>query len=105
FTSPKCDHASFRSEDSREIVTAEVAQPVNSTYVSAPLNLGRWRAYFAGGVVLAHDQGNFNSQHLFLGFDVDRNWLWGGLNPAGEKHRGSYRRLMFNTYFETRLTS
>jgi hypothetical protein len=82
-----------------------VTQIVKSAYVAAPLNLGRWRAYFAGGVVLAHDQGNFNSQHLFLAFDVDRNWLWGGLRPYEEDSKGSYRRLMFNTYFETRLTS
>ena len=64
---------------------------------------GRVKAYFAGGIVLARDNNNFAStsdnQSIFLSFDVDKNWLWSPPEPHG------WNRIMFNTFFETRLTS
>jgi hypothetical protein len=73
--------------------------------VTSFLNLGRVRSYFAGGLVLAHDNGNFTNANTFLSFNLDKNWVWGG--PVGTLGTGprQYRRMMFNTYFETRLTA
>ena len=68
--------------------------------VSSFLDLGRIRSYFAGGIVLANDNGDFANAESYLSFNVDKNWLWGG--PASAQ---SYQRLMLNTYFETRLTA
>lgn len=67
--------------------------------VTSYLNLGRVRSYFAGGFVLTHDNNDFTNANTYLSFNLDKNWLWGG--PVGQQ----YRRMMFNTFFETRLTS
>lgn len=90
---------------------------VPSQLVSSYLDLGRARTYFAGGVVMSANGGNFNSQDLFLAFDYDKNWLWGGPKIKSIKHYTKYtregkdeqkpeiNRVMFNTFFEARLTA
>lgn len=85
------------------------------------LNLGRMRSYFAGGMVLSQDDGDFTHTNSFLAFNVDKNWRWGGpscpppyrnLSTPGTFEEGpqcgdhpKYRRLMINSYFEARLTA
>jgi hypothetical protein len=88
---------------------------VPSQLVSSYLDLGRARTYFAGGVVMSANGGNFNSQDLFLSFDYDKNWLWGGPKLNSMKHYVKFKRegetkpevsrVMFNTFFEARLTA
>jgi hypothetical protein len=66
---------------------------------------GRVRATFTAGTVLSADnnfQGRSSTQStLFLDFTAEKNWRSGGLNAQDNWQR----RLLFSTFFETRLTS
>lgn len=87
------------------------------------LNLGRMRSYFAGGMVLSQDDGDFTHTNTFVAFNVDKNWRWGGPScpppyrnfrqlghadgtaPLDCGDHPNYKRLMINSYFEARLTA
>jgi hypothetical protein len=53
---------------------------------------GRVHLYLSGGVVFSQTNGQFSSQDLFFGLDVDSNW-----------HRGGH--VLVNTSFDAQLTS
>lgn len=53
---------------------------------------GRVRAYFSGGVVFSKERDDFSQQDIFLGLNVDKNWIKG-------------KRFNFNSYIDVRLTS
>ena len=55
-------------------------------------NWGLVRAYFAAGVVLSREEGNFSKQTPYLAFDLDKSWRSGDA-------------FQVNSFFETRLTS
>ncbi|MBC8166334.1 MAG: hypothetical protein H7Y20_10730 [Bryobacteraceae bacterium] len=119
----------FESSDSndspREGITSRTAESF--------LNFGRVRSYFAAGSVLSTEGDSFIRPDIFLAFNMTKNWLWGG--PTGALNRNgsatfpsfhgsykrsessytysdknvdakaNYRRLMIDTFFETRLTA
>lgn len=73
---------------------------------------GRVRGYLAGGSLFSYDNGSFSQPSIFLDFNVTKNWLWGGpyqkvvLDDRGNLSiEHSYRRTVFETFFEARLTS
>jgi hypothetical protein len=76
-----------------------------------PGDLGRIRYYFTGGEMIAHDTGFKSGSTLFLVFNVDKNWKWAGrlvLDSASHAYTwapGVGNRILWNTFFETRLTS
>jgi hypothetical protein len=75
-----------------------VGQPVELwTYDEASTPWGRVRPYLSGGTVLSQNNGQFSSQSLFVGFNLDKNWF----------ARDSTGKLgsLVNTYFDARLTS
>jgi hypothetical protein len=53
---------------------------------------GRTRLYLSAGVVLGQINGQFASQSLFLGLDVDNNWH-------------ASQNILLNTFFDAQLTS
>lgn len=91
------------------------AAPTNLGYAqSYPLlanslfNWGRVRGYMAAGGLFSYDNNNFSEESIFLSFNVTKNWLWGG--PFSYYNRdkqlvNGYKRMMFETYFDARLTS
>ena len=75
------------------------------TTVRASSDWGRTRVTLAAGTVLSNDN-NFQGQSLsqaslFLDFQLEKNWLWGGVNPDGNW----YRRFLAVSFFEGRLTN
>ncbi len=76
-------------------------------------DFGRVRGYLAGGSLFSYDAGSFSSPSIFLDFNVTKNWLWGGPYVKAEfdpeTHavtvRQDYKRVMFETFFDARLTS
>jgi hypothetical protein len=76
---------------------------------------GRIRMYFSGGLVLASDSNFQDQSSLFLGMNMDKNWRWAGATsvpaaagatPATAPPVFKFNhRVMWNTFFETRLTS
>ena len=64
---------------------------------------GRVRAHFAGGMLLARDADFKNESNVFMAFSLDKNWIWAG--QTREQHGFWHERFMWNTFFETRLTS
>jgi hypothetical protein len=83
---------------------------IEATVIS-PGDLGRIRFYVTAGEVVARDTGFVSNSTLFLSFNVDKNWKWGGklvMNPASGSLTwvpGVRNRILWNTFFETRLTS
>ncbi len=87
--------------------------------VSTPLlassyfDFGRVRGYLAGGSLFSYDGGNFSSPSIFMAFNVTKNWLWGGpyikatYDPERQRTylEHSYKHVMFETFFDARLTS
>ena len=80
---------------------------------SSVFDFGRVRGYMAAGSLFSFDGNNFSQPNIFLSFNVTRNWLWGGpyrkTVPGKNKDipdvEESYKRLMFETFFESRLTA
>src|SRR5262249_29157057 len=114
--------ASSAKADARGAFTISLANPLvggerlriyqsNSAGVScidalviAPGDLGRIRFTFTGGEVVARDTGFESDSTLFLAFNVDKNWRWGGrlvLNPADNSYQwsgGVGNRILWNTF-------
>ncbi len=82
------------------------ARPLGApAMVRASSDWGRTRVTLAAGTVLSNDN-NFQGQSLsqaslFLDFQLEKNWVWGGVNPDGSW----YRRLLAVSFFEARLTN
>ncbi len=74
----------------------------NSTF-----NWGRVRGYLAAGGLFSYDNSQFSQESIFLGFNLTKNWVWGGpLRHFEDGHMvDGYRHSMFETYFDARLTS
>jgi len=59
---------------------------------------GRVRPYLSGGMVLSQNNGQFSSQNLYLGFNLDKNWFYG-------VERQAPFHWQLNTYFDSQLTA
>ncbi|HLN00404.1 MAG TPA: hypothetical protein VK335_14040 [Bryobacteraceae bacterium] len=69
---------------------------------------GRVRGYMAAGGLFSFDNNSFSDESIFLGMNMTKNWVWGGpfwqYDENGQPTR-SYKRVMFETFFDARLTS
>ena len=77
----------------------QIGDPTQVTVASSTFDWGRARAYFSGGTVIAKSGAEFSSPSVYLGLNVDYNWLqtdWHKDNTSGGH--------AINTFFEARLT-
>ena len=68
----------------------------SSSLVTSYLDFGRARVNVTAGFIMSPGG---SGQNLYLAFNYDKNWIWGGPTGKGTK------RPMLNTFFETRLTA
>ncbi len=95
-------------------------QSANGSRVTGPLirvaglaDWGRVRANFTAGVVLSYDNnfqaesnsGSSSQSTLFLGLNVEKNWKWAGLKPAGTSVQTFTGRVLLTSFLDIRLTS
>lgn len=84
-----------------------------SVLTTSYFDFGRVRGYIAGGSLFSYDANSFSTPSIFMELNVTKNWRWGGpyfetdVDPDThwvDVHEG-YKRVMFETFFDTRLTS
>ncbi len=75
------------------------------TLSSPRFDFGRVRGYFAGGSLFSFDNGSFSQPSIFMAFNLTKNWMWGGPYRRAGDVKQHYKRAMFETFFEARLTS
>ncbi len=69
-------------------------------------DFGRIHTELAAGTLFSFDGGNFSQPSVFLGLKANRNWYWKGMSlRQGASHMTPARRIMFDTFFEARLTT
>ena len=88
--------------------------------VIAPAEWGRIKGYFASGILISQNQGNFSQSSLYIGFTLDKTWRLPGYYHQVEKATPTPtssptpvptptpmrlgRWPGINTYFDVRLT-
>ncbi len=117
-----CPYEEGSPEKPASVAEVDVqAQPAIS--VIDPMDWGRVRAFFVGGILIANDDSaagagssSFSTAHEFLSFNLDKEWLAaaqyirpvnGKGSSAGRREPSYLRRHnpAINTYFDARLTS